>query len=97
MRIPLLVLSLVLLATSSCGSKESGGAKAGLQIAVIPKGTTHEFWKSIHAGALEAARESGANIQWKGPPTEGDRSQQIRVVEDFITKKVDGIVLAPLD
>jgi len=28
---------------------------APLTIAVIPKGTTHVFWKSIHAGA--AARD----------------------------------------
>jgi ribose transport system substrate-binding protein len=26
-------------------------------LAVIPKGTTHEFWKSIHAGAVKAQRE----------------------------------------
>ena len=26
------------------------------QIAVIPKGTTHEFWKSIHAGAEKPGR-----------------------------------------
>jgi ribose transport system substrate-binding protein len=28
---------------------------------------------------------------------EDDREAQIKVVEDFITRKVDGIVLAPLD
>jgi len=30
------------------------GAKTGakLTLAVIPKGTTHEFWKSVHAGAV---------------------------------------------
>jgi ribose transport system substrate-binding protein len=28
-----------------------------LTIAVIPKGTTHEFWKSVHAGAVKAERE----------------------------------------
>ena len=40
------------------------------KIAVIPKGTTHEFWKSIHAGAVKAERElkaQGVNVQiiWK--------------------------------
>jgi ribose transport system substrate-binding protein len=81
---------------SGCGPKEKPGETA-LEIAVIPKGTTHEFWKSIHAGALEAGRETGAVIHWKGPPKEDDRAQQQRVVEDFITRKVSGIVLAPLD
>lgn len=29
-------------------------------VAVIPKGTSHEFWKSIHAGANKAAQELAA-------------------------------------
>src|SRR6059058_1315242 len=73
-----------------------------LKIAVIPKGTTHEFWKSIHAGAIEASRElsgQGApvDIIWKGPLREDDREQQIQVVEGFLSQGVQGIVLAPLD
>lgn len=71
------------------------------QIAVIPKGTTHEFWRSIHAGALAAAGELKTegvtvNVIWKGPLREDDRDQQIQVVENFIGR-VNGIVLAPLD
>ncbi len=66
-------------------------------IAVIPKGTTHEFWKSIHAGALKAAKELKVELIWKGPLREDDRDQQISVVEDFISRGVTGIVLAPLD
>jgi|YelNatPaOPRAMG01_1025707.scaffolds.fasta_scaffold24724_3 ribose transport system substrate-binding protein len=66
-------------------------------IAVIPKGTTHEFWKSVHAGALQAGQELGVEILWKGPLREDDREDQIKVVEDMITRGVAGIVLAPLD
>ena len=68
-----------------------------MKIAVIPKGTTHEFWKAIHAGAVQASRELGVEVIWKGPQKEDDRAQQIIVVEDFINRGVDGIVLAPLD
>jgi ribose transport system substrate-binding protein len=73
-----------------------------LTIAVIPKGTTHEFWKSIHAGAVKAQRELEAEgtpvkLYWKGPLREDDRDQQIQVVENFTTRGVSGIVLAPLD
>src|SRR6476620_12096167 len=78
------------------GGSHSGTGKK-LTIAVIPKGTTHEFWKSIHAGALKAARERGAEILWKGPVREDDRDEQIKVVENFLSRGVDGIVLAPLD
>ncbi len=69
-----------------------------LTFAVIPKGTTHEFWKSVHAGAVNAANEIGnVEILWKGPLLENDRDGQINVVQDFVAKKVDGICLAPLD
>jgi ribose transport system substrate-binding protein len=69
-----------------------------LQIAVIPKATNHEYWRSIHAGALKAEQElAGVQIIWKGPPREDDRAEQINVVESFINAGVDGIVLAPLD
>lgn len=72
--------------------------KVKYRIAVIPKGTTHEFWKSVHAGAAQAAKEAGnVEIFWKGPLQENDTDGQINVVQEFITKKVDGVVLAPLD
>jgi ribose transport system substrate-binding protein len=92
---PLRVLA-VLLATCALG------AAAELEIAVIPKGTTHEFWKSIHAGAVKAEREFTAagtpvKVLWKGPLKEDDRGGQIEVVENFVARGVAGIVLAPLD
>ncbi len=69
-----------------------------LRIAVIPKGTTHVFWKSIHAGAEKAAKELGnVEILWKGPLQEDQTASQIDVVQDFTTKKVDGICVAPND
>ena len=79
--------------------KESGGSadKRKLRIAVIPKGTTHEFWKSVHFGAEKAGKELDAEILWQGPLLESDRDGQITVVQNFVTKRVDGICLAPLD
>jgi ribose transport system substrate-binding protein len=84
-----------------CGDRQRGSERS-LTIAVIPKGTTHEFWKSIHAGAIRAARELSAQgppvqIVWKGPLREDDREQQIQVVEGFLSQGIQGIVLAPLD
>jgi ribose transport system substrate-binding protein len=71
--------------------------KAKRKLAVIPKGTTHEFWKSVHAGANKAGQELGVEIVWKGPVREDDRDEQIKVVENFIASRIDAIVLAPLD
>jgi ribose transport system substrate-binding protein len=80
---------------------ESAGAgpapSSRLRIAVIPKGTTHEFWKSVHAGAVKAARELDADVIWKGPLKEDDLKSQIDLVQSFTAQKVSGIVLAPLN
>jgi ribose transport system substrate-binding protein len=87
-------------ATPSAGAtagNDSGAAKK-LRIAVIPKGTTHEFWKAVHAGAANAAKELGdVEILWKGSLLESDRETQIAVMQGFITSRVDGICLAPND
>ena len=93
---------------AGCGKKESKPSKASgetvkpdtaakKRIAVIPKGTTHPFWKSVEAGAKKAGTENGFEIIWKGALVESDRAQQIQIIKQFITQKVDGIVLAPLD
>jgi ribose transport system substrate-binding protein len=66
-----------------------------LRIAVIPKGQTHIFWQSVHAGAVKAGNEMGAQILWNGPATELDISKQIGIVDDYISQHVDGIALAP--
>ena len=72
-------------------------ANAQLTIAVIPKGTTHSYWNSVHAGADQAASDLGVKIIFKGPLLEDDRAGQISLVEQFASGDVNGIVLAPLD
>lgn len=84
-------------AAATTGPAGNGGNGGGKRIAVIPKGTTHVFWKTVEAGVREAAKELGVTVQWQGPLKEDDRGQQIGLVEQFISNKVDGIVLAPLD
>ncbi len=89
-------------ATLMSAACSKGETEKPLSIAVIPKGTTHEFWNAIHAGAIKAERELTASgvkvaITWKGPLREDDREQQVQVVEGFLSQGVSGIVLAPLD
>lgn len=100
----LLAATLVL---ASCGKREPAPANQGasgappaaqLRIAVVPKGTTHDFWKSVHAGAKRAEHElEGVKITFQGPEREDDRAQQVALVENLIASKYDAIVIAPLD
>ena len=85
-------------AASAGGTSATASSDKKYKIAVIPKGSTHEYWKSVHEGADKAAAELGnVTIEWKGPMNENDRDSQVQTVENFIASKVDGIVLAPLD
>ncbi len=82
----------------SADANPAGGKKKKWRLMVIPKGTTHEFWKTIHAGAVRAAQDHGdVEIVWKGPQKEDDRTEQIALVDNAAATGVDGIVLAPLD
>jgi len=89
------------LLAGACKKKtdSAGGAEkpAHARIAVIPKGTTHEFWKAVHAGAVKAAREASVDVVWKGPLKEDDLKSQVDLVQSFTAQGVSGIVLAPLN
>lgn len=77
-----------------------GCAKKGetkKHFAVIPKGTAHPYWKAVHAGAAKAADELDVTISWVGTDSESARSEQIEIVQNFVSRRVDGMVLAPLD
>jgi ribose transport system substrate-binding protein len=87
------VLLAALAAAACSGEKKS----EGLTVAVIPKGTSHAFWQSIHAGAEKAAQELGVTAAWRGPLREDDRDSQVSEVENAIARGVSGIALAPLD
>ncbi|MBI1851702.1 MAG: substrate-binding domain-containing protein [Planctomycetes bacterium] len=92
------VLACSMVLAMGCGNSPNAGGKKSFRVAVIPKGTSHEFWKSVEKGARRADAElSDLDVIWKGPTGEGDAAQQISLVESFIADRVDGICLAPLD
>jgi ribose transport system substrate-binding protein len=98
----LLLAAAALLPACRQAGGPKGSAGTPLRIAFVPKGTTHEFWRTMHAGAVKAQRDllaKGVHVDliWKGPLREDDREQQVQVVESFASQGVDGIVLAPLD
>ena len=86
---------------SSTGSAADSAARSStgpaMTIAVIPKGLSHSYWKGMQQGAQDAASELGSSIVWNGPASEAEVGRQVQIVEDAITRKVDGILLAPVD
>jgi ribose transport system substrate-binding protein len=90
--IALLSITIVACLFAPACRRQEAGKKV---IAVIPKGVSHFFWQTVHAGAEAAGKELNVEIVWKGPAQETDYSGQINIVEDAINRRVDGIVLAP--
>jgi ribose transport system substrate-binding protein len=91
--LPAAILLPLCLPTLSCGDKRG----PRITIGVIPKGVSHVFWQSVKAGADKAGREENVDVKWDGPPTEGERSTQIRIIGDMLNRGVDALCVAPLD
>src|SRR5438105_3556463 len=64
---------------------QPGGGTSGkkLSIAVIPKATTHSYWKAAEAGARKAADEVGASIEWQGPLDDSKIADQIGIFNNL--------------
>ena len=67
------------------------------RIGVIPKGTAHVFWQSVHAGAEAAGREFHEAVDWDGPANETDYARQIEIFDSMLNQHVTGIVVAASD
>ncbi|TCP49371.1 monosaccharide ABC transporter substrate-binding protein (CUT2 family) [Tamaricihabitans halophyticus] len=78
------------------GGPERAGPSAftGTEIDVIIKATDSSFWQSMLAGAQRAEQDLGITVGKFGPTTETDVDEQVRMVENSISRGVDAIVLA---
>jgi ribose transport system substrate-binding protein len=68
-----------------------------IKIAVIPMGSSHNYWTQCREGALQAGKELDVEIIWQGPQKEDDAQMQVNVFNSIIQNGIDGIVLAPID
>jgi ribose transport system substrate-binding protein len=83
------------------GSDSADDPTAGegpLEIAVVPKAVGHEFWNTVRAGAECAAELAGeVTVEWDGVNAETDVEGQVNLIQNFVTRQVDGIVYAATD
>jgi ribose transport system substrate-binding protein len=86
-----LLLLMCLVAIPSCRREEKR------VVGVVPKGASHIFWQTVHAGAVKAGREYGFEIEWNAPALEIDASRQIEILDSMINRRLVGIAVAPVD
>lgn len=69
-------------------------AQGAEKIGVLLKGRS-AFWTSMEKGAIEAAQKSGAEVVVKAPPSEGDVSVQIQLLNAMAAQGFSAIVISP--
>jgi len=99
-----LVLCLVILAGCGGGSQNSQPTQETSQeetnsykITLIVKNLVNPMWLAVKEGAEAAAKEYGVELTVLAPLKADNNEEQIRQVEDAITKQADAIVLIPAD
>ncbi|GIO87043.1 periplasmic binding protein [Paenibacillus faecis] len=80
-------------ATSGGGQEEKGGE---IKIAVVPKVIGIPYFNASETGAKKAGEDLGVKVIYTGP-TQADAAQQVKIIEDLISQKVDVIAVAPND
>jgi ribose transport system substrate-binding protein len=83
--------------SASTPTIKTKGENEKLTLALVPKGTTHEFWQTVKAGAEAAGKENNAEILFNGPSEENNVQEQIDILRNYGTQGVDGVAVAATD
>ncbi|MDC7244670.1 MAG: autoinducer 2 ABC transporter substrate-binding protein [Sphaerochaetaceae bacterium] len=93
-----LVLLVVLVAMTglvfAAGAQEAEDDK--ITIVVMPKLVGIPYFNASEEGALQAGEDLGVEVIYTGPTT-ADAAEQVKMLEDLISKGVDVIAVAPND
>lgn len=94
-----LALAMLLAACSSSSSSPgaSGGGGANPYIAIVSKGSQHQFWQAVQKGATDEAAAKGATITYEGPASESEVDKQLTMLQTALDKKPAAICFAALD
>lgn len=95
----LMVLAMVFAACGGGGASpaaSSGGASTPY-IAIVSKGSQHQFWQAVQKGATDEAAAKGATISYEGPASESEVDKQLTMLQTAIDKNPQAICFAALD
>jgi ribose transport system substrate-binding protein len=79
------------------GAPVMASAQSKMVFALVPKNMNNPFFDQARDGCKKAEKESGGKIEcyYIGPGEHGGGDEQVQVVQDLITKKVNGIAVSP--
>src|SRR3984893_2972139 len=76
----------------------TGAYAAGKQktFAIVPKSISISFYNDVEKGCKEEGAKLGVNVIYTGPDT-ADAAKQVQVLQDLVSRGVDGFAVAPMD
>ena len=85
--------------SAETGAEESGDAAAtsDVEISVVLKTLSSEYWGYVKAGCDAAAKDLGIKVNVVGPGAESEIEQQVSMIEQQIGAGCDAIIVAPND
>jgi len=89
-------VAVIVAACSSTPAASSGGG-AKPYIAIVSKGSQHQFWQAVQKGATDEAAAKGATITYEGPASESEVDKQLTMLQTALDKKPTAICFAALD
>lgn len=88
----------VLFLVTACGGQLAPSSLTGaLKVGYVPKTLDQEFWVTTEKGARAGGREADATVLVQAPTGELAVDEQIAIVENLLTQKIDALVVAPSD
>ncbi len=83
-------------AASAAPSAAAGGGEKPY-VAIVSKGSQHQFWQAVQKGATDEAAAKGATITYEGPASESEVDKQLTMLQTALDKKPAAICFAALD
>jgi ribose transport system substrate-binding protein len=83
--------------SSAAPAASSAGGGAKPYIAIVSKGSQHQFWQAVQKGATDEAAAKGATITYEGPASESEVDKQLTMLQTALDKKPAAICFAALD
>jgi len=80
---------------ASPAASSGGGAKP--YIAIVSKGSQHQFWQAVQKGATDEAKKLGADITYEGPASESEVDKQLTMLRTALDKNPKAVCFAALD
>lgn len=91
----LMAMSMMLVGCSS-GAGDDDSADAGYTYFVNPKSIGPAYWEAAGQGAAKASEDLGVEVIFNAP-TEADSAKQVNMINDMLTRQVNGIAVSPND